>query len=142
MERVLQIELAPGATSLVDDTRAIRITKSKSIFKRKLQEEKSSRTIKKSDVIIIDGCAIFWIIHWPAHGTVQNYIEAFVSYVVKQLSHGDVYLFFDQCNDYSIENPLEVQEQVSRLADITKLHLTFPSHYSKSLSLLHIKRCH
>ena len=58
----------------------MRITKTKSVLKRKLQVEQSSRTLQQPEVVIIDGCAILWIIHWPSQGTVQDFVNGFLQY--------------------------------------------------------------
>ena len=66
VEDIFCYELAPIPTLLFADTGDMRITKTKSVLKRKLQVEQSSRTLQQPDVVILDGCAILWIIHWPS----------------------------------------------------------------------------
>lgn len=100
---VLQYELAPVPTSMFDDG-LIRMLQSKSTLKRKLQVEMSSRLAKNPDATIIDGCAILWIIHWPNKGTLQDYVNNFVSYISTKTDKSDVYLVFDRYHNYSIKS--------------------------------------
>ena len=59
VEDIFFYELAPIPTSLFTDTGDMRITKTKSVLKRKLQVEQSGRTLQQIDVVIIDGCGLF-----------------------------------------------------------------------------------
>ena len=51
-------ELAPIPTSMFTDNGDMRISKTKSVLKRKLQVEQSSQIYQQSEVSVIDGCAI------------------------------------------------------------------------------------
>ena len=104
LNKVLQYELAPVPTSMFDEDGLMRITKSKSTLKRKLQVEMSFRLATNPDVTIIDGCAILWLIHWPNKGTVQDYVNNFVSYVSTRTNKSDVHLVFDRYHNYSIKS--------------------------------------
>ena len=67
VEQILSYELAPVPSSEFEEkTRDLRIAKSKSILKNKLQVEQSARATGQPDAIVIDGCAILWVIHWPS----------------------------------------------------------------------------
>ena len=55
-----------------EKTRDLRIAKSKSILKNKLKIEQSARATGQPDAIVIDGCAILWVVHWPSKGSVQD----------------------------------------------------------------------
>ena len=81
---------------MFDDSGAMRITKTKSVLRQKLQVEQSARTSMQPQILIIDGCAILWVIHWPEGGTVQNIIDGFINYVIKLLKESDVYDVFDR----------------------------------------------
>ena len=70
-------ELAPVPTSMFDDTGDMRIAKSKSTLKNILQVEVSDRVAGGSNVSVLDGSAIPWIVPWPADGSVQDYIANF-----------------------------------------------------------------
>ena len=81
----------------------MRITKTKSTLKKKLQIEVSDRTCNPPECIILDGCAILWIINWPTHGTVEDYIKNFISYIIESLRKCDTYLIFDRYYEKSIK---------------------------------------
>lgn len=126
LKTLFQHELAPLPTSMFDDNGNMRIATSKSILKRKLQVVQSARASLKPDVIVIDGCAILWCIHWPSNGTVQNYIESFWSYVLQRLILCDVYLIFDRYYDYSIKDVTRRKRGNLKSGAGHKLKLTTP----------------
>ena len=89
VEQILNYELAPVPTSMFEEkTRDLCIAKSKSILKNKLQVEQSARATGQPDAIVIDGCAILWIVHWPSKGIVQDLVTNFVKYVQGKLKGG------------------------------------------------------
>ena len=94
---------------MFDDSGAMRITKTKSVLKQKLQVEQSSRTSMQPQVVIIDGCAILWVIHWPESGTVQNIIDGLINYVIKLLKESDVYAEFDCYYEHSIKSVIRCE---------------------------------
>ncbi len=100
---------------MFNDKGQMRISKSKSTLKRKLQVEKSSRLSINPDTTIVDGCAILWIIHWPNKGTVQDYVDNFVSYISTRTGHSHVRLVFDRYHDYSIKSGAR-QERAGQFA--------------------------
>ena len=75
MKDVLGYELAGVPPSMFDETGEMRITKSKFALKAKLQVEITGHRSAPSDAIVLDGCSVIWVVQWPAHGTVQNYIK-------------------------------------------------------------------
>ena len=82
MEQILIYELAPVPTSMFEEkTRDLRIAKSKSILKNKLQVEQPARAAEQPDAIVIDGYAILWVVHWPSKGSVHDLVTNFVKYV-------------------------------------------------------------
>lgn len=78
-------ELALVPTSMFDDEGEMCISKSKSVMKNKWLVEVSERNVVKPDAVLIDACALLWIIHWPIHGTVHDYVEGFRNYVLHKL---------------------------------------------------------
>ena len=64
-----------------EKTRDLRIAKSKSILKNKLQVEQPARAAEQPDAIVIDGYAILWVVHWPSKGSVHDLVTNFVKYV-------------------------------------------------------------
>ena len=97
-------ELAPVPTSMFDDDVEMRIAKNKSDLKRKLQVESSTRTMGQPDVIVIDGCAMLWVIHYPSNGTVLDFCKAVSSYVLKRMIESDVFVVFDWYFDFRIKS--------------------------------------
>ena len=73
-------------------------------IKNALKKEIPSRATKAPDFVIIDGCAILWIIHWPTSGTLSSYVKGFLKYVLDKASQNDTALIFDRYNEYSIKS--------------------------------------
>ena len=77
----------------------------KTTLKRKLQVEQSPRTLSTPETIVVDGCAILWIMHWPKHGTVQqDYVNIALEYIFGNLQHSDVNIICDRYYEYSINS--------------------------------------
>ena len=76
---------------------------SKSDLKKELKVEVSRRLQPKANAVLIDGGALFWAIHWPANGTVNNLVEAVKMHVLKFYIDSDVYLIFDRYHEDSIK---------------------------------------
>ena len=96
LKELFSHELAPVPTSMFEDNGDMRITKSKSALKQKLQVEQSSHTLSSPDTIIIDGGALLWIIQWPKQGIIQDFVNNVLEYVFRKLEHSDVYAIFDR----------------------------------------------
>ena len=65
----------------------MKVAKAKSVLKKVLQKEVSSRYIKKTiSTVVIDGSAILYLIPWPAScATVGDFVILFQNYIEKQL---------------------------------------------------------
>ncbi|KAI9536072.1 hypothetical protein NQZ68_037037 [Dissostichus eleginoides] len=100
---VLAYELAPVPTAIFTED-GMRICKAKSTLKKSLQVEVSRRNAGDADVTVIDGSALLWTIHWPADGTVADFIDNIKTRLISYLSESDVYLIFDRYYDYSIKS--------------------------------------
>ncbi|KAL8593372.1 hypothetical protein ACOMHN_065978 [Nucella lapillus] len=103
---VLSYELAPIPTALFDDSGEMRICKSKADLKMKTKVEVSVRNANQMDCTILDGCAVLWVVPWPAssetnQALVSHYVESFVQYLQHKLRSGDVYLVFDRYIEFS-----------------------------------------
>ncbi|KAK1892150.1 Protein telomere ends associated [Dissostichus eleginoides] len=103
MKDVLAYELAPVPTAMFTED-GMRICKAKSTLKKSLQVEVSRRNAGDADVTVIDGSALLWTIHWPADGTVADFIDNVKTRLISYLSESDVYLIFDRYYDYSIKS--------------------------------------
>ena len=73
-------------------------------MKTKLKVEVSGENILQPTDIIIDGCAMLWVVHWPSNGTVKSYIDNIVEYIKRKLKKANVYLVFDRYLDFSIKS--------------------------------------
>ena len=83
---VLSYELAPIPTALFDDSGEMRICKSKADLKNKTRVEVSERNAAQMDCTILDGCAVLWVVPWPAssqtnQALVSDYVDSFQQYL-------------------------------------------------------------
>lgn len=115
---VLGHELAPVPTSMFDDTGDMRIAKSKSTLKKILQVDVSDRVAGGTNISVLDGSAILWVVPWPADGTVKDYIANFKYAIGKRLLTEDVYLIFDRYYDYSTKSVT----RGSRATGVSRVH--------------------
>ena len=95
---LLSYELSPVPTAFFDDHGDMRLTSSKSTLKNALKVETAQRTQPGPiDVIVLDGCAVLWVIPWPPTGpSVQEFLDRFRNYLYKRLLQADVFLVFDR----------------------------------------------
>ena len=141
MKDVMQYELAGVPPSMFDETGEMRITKSKSTLKTKLQVDLTERRSIPSDAILLDGCAILWVMSWPVHGTVQDYIRKFVDYISLKLVNGDTYLIFDRYYDNSIKDITRTSHAGHNASRQHQLSLLTPLPPQKvCLTVSHIKQ--
>ena len=96
MKDVLGYELSYAPPSMFEKTGNMRISKAKSALKTKLQVELTARHSTPPEAIVLDGCAILWVIRWPAHGVVRDFVENVFQYTVNHLKVCDTYLIFDR----------------------------------------------
>jgi len=101
---VMNYELSAAPTSIFDENGNMRIPKAKCVLRKKLQVEVSNRCTMNPNVIILDGCAIMWALHWPVNGTVNDFISGFLDYVYNRLQQSDVFVVFDRYYEYSIKS--------------------------------------
>ena len=58
-------------------------------MKKNLQAEYTKKEIVPY-AIILDGCAIFWVVHWPAAGETPTDFAEYVFLYVLNLSNSDI----------------------------------------------------
>ena len=68
LQDVLSYELAAVPISLFTETGDLQISTTKATLKTKLKVEVSGENIPQPTDIIIDGCAMLWVVHWPSNG--------------------------------------------------------------------------
>ncbi|KAG0712796.1 hypothetical protein GWK47_017680 [Chionoecetes opilio] len=77
IKEVLTYELSATPPALFDENGDMR-SQNKAMLKTKLQVQVSNRHIENPDGILIDGCALLWVIHWPSKGTVEDLTKNFM----------------------------------------------------------------
>ena len=100
---VFSYEFAPVPTAMFMKD-GMRICKAKSKLKRSLQIEVSRRNAGDADATVIDGPALLWTVHWPADGSVADFIVNVKKRIASYLTNSDVYLIFDIYHEYSIKS--------------------------------------
>ena len=75
------------------------------------------RLVEKSEVEILDGCAILRVINWPNQGTVADFVNGFTRNVIKRVASHDTNLIFDRYFDLKVERGQ--LELVTKRADDT-----------------------
>ncbi|KAH9502367.1 hypothetical protein Btru_075508 [Bulinus truncatus] len=131
---IFKHELASVPPSMFDDSGNMRITKSKSVLKQKLQVEHSARNSPAPHVVVVDGCALLWIIHWPVNGTLQDFVDGFIMYIMKILTQHDVYVVFDRYFQYSIKSVTRSGRAAKSATRQHKLNQLCPYSHRKSFS--------
>jgi len=126
LKDILMYELAAVPPSMFEDSGDMRITKSKSVLKKKLQVEVSERLCPPPDAIIVDGCAVLWVIQWPTSGTVEDYIMNLMAYVERLLQKSDTYLIFDRYYVDSIKNATRLARAGKEASRRHQLNLNTP----------------
>ena len=116
IDNLMSHELAPFPTALFTEFGDMRISTSKSILKKDMKIEISSRVAHEEiKVTVIDGCALLWIPSWPAIGNVQTYIDAFKYKIAEKLSKCDVYLVFDRYNKFNTKDSTRLVRGIGRV---------------------------
>ncbi len=86
MNHVMKYELAAVPTSIFDEKSGeLRISASNSILKWKYQIEVTNPSIGIQDDVVIDGCAILYVIQWPSKGFMEDVLN-FVKYATNKMS--------------------------------------------------------
>ncbi len=125
LQKVLSFELSPVPLSLFNDAGEMRTPRAKADLKNKTKVEVSARGITEHNpYVVIDGCALLWVPHWPASGSTQkatviDYVESFKQQLVEKLKHSDVYLVFDKYIEYSTKSTT----RIARGSDASKVFM-------------------
>ena len=110
IKQLLSYELSPVPTAMFSESGEMRVAKAKSVLKKVLQKEVSSRCITKAiSTVVIFGSAILYLIPWPASSaTVGDFVVKFRNYIEKQPQSYDVYLVFDRYRECSTKGVTRV----------------------------------
>ena len=85
---VMKNELAAVLTSIFDEKSGeLRISNSKSILKRRLQAEVTNPSRGTGHAVVIDGCAILWVLRWPSKGIIKGVVLNFVKYATNKMHY-------------------------------------------------------
>ena len=77
-DQLLSHELTPYPASMFGDDGHMREAKTKSNLKKALQVEISGQlSYATINATFLDGCAVLWVVPWPASGTVRDYLGRF-----------------------------------------------------------------
>ena len=97
---MLMYEPAAFPTSIFDEKSGdLRISTSKSIIKRKLQVEDTNPSRGIPDPVVIDGCAILWVLQWPSKGFTNDVMVNFIKYATSNMHiYRRTHVIFDRHN--------------------------------------------
>ena len=97
---VLYYELAAVPTSIFDEKSGeLRISNSKYILKQILQVEVTNPSRGTGDAVVIDGCAILWVLQWPSKGFIKDVVLNFVKYATNKMHcYRRTHVIFDRYN--------------------------------------------
>ena len=84
LKDVLKHELSPIPTSMFKETGVMRIAVGKISLKNKQKVTGPSCLTQDFDVVIMDGCANLWCVHWPCEGSVKDFIDNFCRFSNEQ----------------------------------------------------------
>ena len=87
----------------------MRLCSSKADLKSKTQVPISGRYVDSLDCLVLDGCAILWVVQWPSNSShqqaqVKDFVDSFESYILHRLQDKEVYLVFDRYLEYSTKS--------------------------------------
>ena len=104
VKNVFKYELATISTSIFNDGSDLRPAKSKADLKRTLQSKASTHTMSISELTIIDGSAILWMVNWSTKASVIDYLQNFSSYIIQELARSNINLVLNRHYNYSIKS--------------------------------------
>jgi len=96
----------------------MRIVKLKSTLKKIIQVEVYDRVAVGAKVSVLDGSVILLLVHWPADGSVKDYLANFKYAIGKRLLVEDMYLIFDRYYGYSTKSVT----RGSRAIGVSRVH--------------------
>ena len=119
---VLKYELPAVPTSIFDEISGeFRISKSKSTLKRILQVEVTNTSRGTGDAVVIEGCAILWVLQWPSKGFLKDVVVNFVKYATDKMHcYRRTHVIFDRYNT-SIKDATRCQRACEATREYTEI---------------------
>ena len=102
-EKLLESEMAPHPTSQFNKEGLPRSSDKYKLTNNLKVQVPARNASQNVDAIFLDGCAILWVINWPAKGNVSDFVNNFKAHVGTRLKIADVYLIFDRYFEQSIK---------------------------------------
>ena len=124
IEQVLKFELSPIPTSMFNENGLLRPAKTKSDL-QSIGSTISFRNAHQPNLVLIDGCAVLYIVNWPTEALVQDFVENMCSFIISKLKISDTAVVFDRYHDFSIKSSKRMERQ-SGLSRSHMLTLTSP----------------
>jgi len=93
LRELFKYELSQIPTSLFTDNGSLRPSTAKSKLKKSIVVEQSSRITPNPKILVLDGCAILWTLHWPVPGTVADLVTEIETYLCRKLAVCDEYRY-------------------------------------------------
>ena len=111
---VLPCELTAYPPSMFSADGQMKISKSKSVLKKKLQVTISERNCSPFDTVIYDVSALLWVLSWPSPKVkLRIFVDTFKDYVKNALKLSNVICVFDCYFDNSIKTSARMQRAES-----------------------------
>ena len=105
IKQLLSYELSPVPTAMFSESDEMKIAKAKSILKKVLQKDLSSRCIKKTISTVVKYGSAIYLLPWSASSaTVEDFVVKIRNYNEKLLQSFDVYLLFNRYREYSTKS--------------------------------------
>ncbi|KAG0715840.1 hypothetical protein GWK47_011021 [Chionoecetes opilio] len=78
----------------------------------------SRNVLPKVKCRVLDGSAVLWVIHWPANGTVRDFVVNIKQYIQQKLTSSDVYLVLNRYQDFSTKSTT----RCNRTTETSRVH--------------------
>ena len=111
----------------------MRLIPSKSSLKSQLQVEIPWLSNSCFDAVILDGCALLWVVSWLATETVEDFVLKFISTLNSYLISSDTFLVFDRYNNNSIKSATRISRMGNVVPQRYTLSLYMPLPSQKSI---------
>ena len=87
--------------------------------------------MKNPELVVIDGCAILWVVNSPTNGQVSDYIVNYCAFVFLKLQSHKVAVVLDRYHDFSLKS----STRADRGKFSARTHFLTPTLPGKSVTL-------